>query len=300
MAKKHSNTPIQHRQDLLSPSEYRFLGSSDKFIYTDDRLRPTWDPPRGYCLTPEHRHQLCIHLAAHAAVNSLGGVLVHMVAVAPKGASSWTITERKSQSLGAIWGLCSVSDFYCSHIEWTPDSQRYVANRDGWEREIRRQYENLLRDHLNPEPGDNVIDPFSDGAPSVDEVMAARRRIVRAHACGYLAGHIVDGITAGMAADEALRLYDRRDTEQVEMSDIAVAQGLCDLLPPGEYDNAVTLTEQALRRPDVWEAVQQVASELEQLGLLEDGPGEDDALALLPSQEKGWPPAPDQVDPRQA
>lgn len=300
MARKLSNTPVQHRQNLLSPSEYRFLGSTDNFVYTDDRLRPTWRSKSGYQLAAEHRCQLCVHLAAHAAVCSMGGVLVHMVAVAPTGARSWTISERKNQSLGEIWGICSVSDYYCSHIEWTPDSQRYVADRDGWEREIKRQYESMLHHHLNPEPGDNVFDPFADGAPSVDEVMAARRRVVRAHACGYLAGHIADSIMAGMAADEALRLYDCRNTEQVEMSDIAVAQGLCDLLPPGEYDNAVHLTEQALRRPDVWDAVQRVASKLEQLGLLEEGPCEDDALALLPSPEKGWPPAPDRVDPRQA
>lgn len=96
MARKLSNTPVQHRQNLLSPSEYRFLGSTDNFAYTDDRLRPTWRSKSGYQLAAEHRCQLCAHLAAHAAVCSMGGVLVHMVAVAPTGARSWTISERKN------------------------------------------------------------------------------------------------------------------------------------------------------------------------------------------------------------
>jgi len=299
MARKSLKTPVQHRQNLVPPSDYRFLGSADSFIYTDGRLRPTWEHRRGYRLTADHRRQLCIHLAAHAAVNSKGGAYIYMMAVAPVGVRSWTTSERKSRLLGKIWGLCSVSDYYCSHIEWIPDRQHYVANREGWEWEIRRQYESLLRDHSNPEPGINVLDPFADGAPSVDEFMAARRRVVRAHACGYLAGHIADGITAGMGADEALRLYDRRDTQRVEMSDIAVAQGLADLLPPGEYEHAVRLTEEALRRPEIWAAVQQVASELEQLGLIEGDPCEGDALALLPSGERGWPPAPERGDAAQ-
>lgn len=296
MARKSSNTPVQHRQTLVPPSEYRFLGSTDNFDYSDDRLCPTWRPRRGYRLTAEHRRQLCVHLAAHAAVNSMGGARVCMLAVAPAGVRSWTTSERKTRSLGKIWGLCSVSDYYCSHIEWIPDRQRYVANREGWEWEIRRQYESLLRDHSNSESGITVWDPFANGAPSAEEFMASHRRVVRAQVCGYLAGHIADGITAGMEATEALRLYDRRDTENVGPSDIAIAQGLADLLPPGEYEHAVRLTEEVLRRPEVWAAVQQVASELEQLGLIEGDPCEGDALGLLPSPEKGWPAAPGQAD----
>lgn len=301
MARKTSYTPLQHRQNLVPLSTYRFPGSVDNFVYTDDRLRPTWSPRRGYRLTAEHRHQFCVHLAAHAAVNSKGGAWVYMLAVAPVGVRSWTIGDRKVQSLGEIWGLCSVSDYYCNHIEWATDSERYVANREHWEWEIRHEYENYLHRHLNPEPGIKVWDPFANGAPSAEEFMAARRRVVRAQVCGYLAGHIADGITAGMEAVEALRLYDRRDTENVGPSDIAIAQGLADLLPPGEYEHAVRLTEEALRRPEVWAAVQQAASELEQLGLIEGDPCEGHAQDHLPEREKGWPPAPSRVDlPQQA
>jgi hypothetical protein len=99
-----------------------------------------------------------------------------------------------------------------------------------------------------------------------------------------------------MEATEALRLYDRRDTQTVGMSDIVSAELLTDLLPPGEYEHAVRLTEEALRRPEVWAAVQQVASELEQLGLIEGDPCEGDALDLFPAGGQGWPPAPDRAD----
>jgi hypothetical protein len=274
----------------------RFFGSAETFVYSDEHFRPTWEHLENYRLTAEHRRQLCVHLAAHAAVNRIGGAWVYMLGVAPVGVRSWTTSERKSRSLGKICGLCSVSDYYCKHIEWMPDRRRYVANREGWERDVRKQHEHLLRRHLNPVPNVTVWDPFSDGAPSVEEFLAAHRRVIRAQACGYLAGHIADGITAGMEATEALRLYDRRDTQTVGMSDIVSAELLTDLLPPGEYEHAVRLTEEALRRPEVWAAVQQVASELEQLGLIEDDPCEGEALGLLPTPEEDWPPAPDRTD----
>ena len=292
MARKSSNTPVQHRQNLAPLSTYRFPGSVDNFVYTDDRLRPTWEHRRGYRLTAEHRRQLCVHLAAHAAVNGKGGAWVYMLAVAPVAVRSWTIGDRKVQSLGKIWGLCSVSDYYSSQIEWDTDSQRYVANREYWEWEIRHQYQSCLRAHLRPEAGIEFMDPFANGVPSEEEFMASFRRIVRAQACGYLAGHVADGITAGMEATEALRLYDRRDTQNVGPSDIAIAQGLADLLPPGEYEHAVRLTEEALRRTEVWAVVQRVASELEQLGLIEGDPCEGHAQDHLPEREKDWPPAP--------
>jgi hypothetical protein len=232
-------------------------------------------------------------------VNSKGGALVYKLAVAPVGVRSWTIGDRKVQSLGKIWGLCSVSDYYSSHIEWDTDSQRYVANREYWEWEIRHQYEHCLRTHLNPPPGIKVWDPFANGVPSEEKFMASFRRVVRAQACGYLAGHIADAITAGMGANEALRLYDRRDTQLVGPSDTAIAQGLTDLLPPGEYEHAVRLTEETLRRPEVWAAVQQLASELEQIGLIEGDPCEGHAHDHLPEREQDWPPAPGQADLQQ-
>jgi hypothetical protein len=272
----------------------RFFGSAETFVYSGEHLRPTWEHLVNYRLTAEHRRQLCVHLAAHAAVHSMGEGNIYMLAVAPVGVRSWTTSERKSQSLGKMWGLCSASDYYCSHVRWSSDRQVYVASREGWEREVQRDYENRLRAHRESKP--DVIDLFEGGAPTPDEFMDKQRRLVRAQACGYLAGHIADGITAGLGAADALRLYDRRDTQTVGMSDIVSAELLTDLLPPGEYEHAVHLTEEALRRPEVWAAVQQVASELEQLGLIEGDPCEGDALDLFPAGGQGWPPAPDRAD----
>lgn len=272
---------------------HRFFGSVETFVYSGDSFRPTWRPRRGYRLTAEHRHQLCTHLAAHAAVSNMGGAWVYMLAVPPVGVRSWTTSDRKSRSLGKIWGLCSTSDYYCSHIEWNADRQRYIGNRAGWELEIEQLHDSLTRPH---DPTWNVGETLLDGAPTLDELFAEHRRMVRAQACGYLAGHIADGITAGIGATEALRLYDRRDTQFVGMNDIMAAEVLTDLLPPGEFENAVRLTEEALRRPEVWAAVQRVASDLEQLGLIEGDPCEGDAQEHLPDREQDWPPAPDRSD----
>jgi len=208
-----------------------------------------------------------------------------MLAVAPVGVRSWTIGGRKVPSLGKVWGVCSTSDLYCSRLAWDEGSQTYMAARDAWEAEIKLIHESLMQMRMREVS-------MTIRVPTLDEFFADARRAIRAQACGYLAGHIADGITAGMEADEALRLYDRRDTQSVGASDIAVAQGLTALLPPGEYENAVRLTEAALRRPEVWAAVQQVASALEQLGLIEGDACEGDAHDHLPGREQDWPPAP--------
>lgn len=278
-----------------TPFGYRFFGSAETFVYSDERFRPSWEPEQNYRLTAEHRHQLCIHLAAHAAVSSLGGAWVYMLAVPRAGVRSWTITERKQNGLGKIWGVCSTSDFYCPHMTWNQAEQRFVGNRSTWEREIETTYDQLLQEHLHPNPAINCFDPFQNGAPTKDEFFAGHRRVVRAQACGYLAGHIADGITAGMTADDALRLYDRRDTQAVGASDIAIAQGLAELLPPGEYGHVVHVTEEALRRPDVWQAVIRLGCELEQCGLLENDDCEVDIYSILPREQRGWPAAPDQT-----
>jgi hypothetical protein len=296
MARKSSNTPVQHRQIGAPPSLYRFAGSTDSFVYSGDRRRPTWSPRRGYRLTAEHRRQLCVHVAAHAAVSNMGGAWVYMLAVAPVGVRSWTIGDRKVQSLGRIWGVCSTSDFYCQHLEWDEGSQTYMADRDGWEQSIDHQHDHIKRFYLDPEAGNPNCGQLPEGFPTEELFLGEARRVVRAQACGYLAGHIADGITAGMEATEVLRLYDRRDTQYVGASDITVAQGLTDLLPPGEYEHAVRLTEEALRRPEVWAVVQRVASELEQLGLIEGDPCEGHAHDHLPDREQDWPPAPGQAD----
>jgi hypothetical protein len=292
MSKNDLKKPIQHQQSGAPASLYRFLGSTENFVYADERLRPAWRPRRDYRLTAEHRRQLCIHIAAHAAVSSLGGACVCMLAVAPVGVRSWTIGDRKSPPLGKLWGICSTSDYYCSRIVWDDRRQIYVAHREAWECELEYQYESLWKRPLTTPPANQSRELFTGEAPTKELFVAENRRIVRAHACGYLAGHIADGISVGMNADEALTLYDRRDMDYVGPSDIAIARGLVELLPFEEFEHAVQLTEEALRRPRVWSAVEQVAAELEKFGLLEGDVCESDIHQLLPTTEDAWPYAP--------
>jgi len=268
---------------------YRFLGTVDNFTYADDKFRPTWKSRRGYRLTAEHRHQLCVHLAAHAVISHMGGSFVYMLAVAPAGVRSWTISERKVRKIGRMWGICSTSDFYCSNcLQWEEYQQRYVADPTGWEASTKYEYDARERFHREEKSTATL--------PSFDQVLTARRHEIRAHVCGYLAGHIADGITAGLTAGEALRLYDRRDTQYVGgVSDIVIAEGLAGLLQPGEYENAVHVTEEVLRRPKVWKSVNRLARALEKFGLLEGSECEVDMYDLMPKALPNWPPAPDSV-----
>jgi hypothetical protein len=270
---------------------HRFFGSVDKFIYADDKFCPTWQSRRGNRLAAKHRRQLCVHLSAHAAISRMGGAYIYKLAVAPTHVRSWTIVERKNGDLGTLRGLCSTSDFYCSHMMWHEGHQEFEVDRDGWEAYLTSRSIGLLRacPPDEREGYERILD--------VETHISDQRQIVRAQACGYLAGHIADGITAGMTADDALRLYDRRDQQYVGATgDIVIAQGLTDLLPPGEYENAVRVTEEALRRPDVWESVNRLAGELEQLGLIESDKCEVDIDELLPEPTGDWPPAPGHVD----
>ena len=184
MATKRTNTQTQ-RQGIYKPQfSFRFLGSHETFVYSDKRLRPTWEPPKGYRLKTEHRRQLCVHLAAHAAVSNMGRAWVYMLAVPPVGVRSWTISERKCNSLGKIWGVCSTSDVYCDDMEWDDEGQCFVANRQAWESKLSQTHENLMREHSNPRPDRSVYDPFSGGAPTLDEFLAGHHRVVRAQVCG--------------------------------------------------------------------------------------------------------------------
>lgn len=269
-----------------TPTRLRFLGSIEDFTYADDRWRPTWEPQKGYRLSAEHRHQLCVHLAAHAVINHLGGAFIYKLAVAPASVRSWTVSERKTGSLGKLWGVCSTSDFYTCRLQRDEDHQIFVADRKSWERDTLREY--------RPAQARGDTTDLDHPAVSYDDFLACCRQTVRAQACGYLAGHIADGLTAGLNAEEALRLYDRRDTQHVgEGSDIVIAEGLAGLLPHGEYENAVRVTEEVLRRPEIWESVNRLGRLLEQFGLLEGDECEGDMYDCLPEPLRDWPPAPE-------
>ena len=271
---------------------YRFGGSNETFVYSDKRCRPTWTPKKGYLLTPEHRHKLCVHLAAHAAISHMGGACIYSLAVAPAGTRSWTTPDRKDPLSGPTWGTCCTSDIYCEFLKWDTHRQAFVGDRAGWEAYLRRSHESLerlRREFLanaanKAEWIDTEVVPF-------EVSLAHQRRVLRAQTCGYLAGHIADGITAGMTADEALTLYDRRGTQYTGASDIVIAQGLADLLPPGEYGNAARNTEETLRCPEVWTLVNQLAEQLGNFGLLEGDECEVDIYDYMPPRLADWPPA---------
>jgi hypothetical protein len=268
----------------------RFAGSVDTFVYEDKNFRPTWKPNRGYRLTAEHRRQLCVHLAAHAVVSHLGGLDVYMLAVAGEGVRSWSIGDRKSNAGMKMWGRCSTSDIFCPDARWYDDDDYDMIKTDpaSWESGIDRNFTDYLARVEAARAGGREELPVSR-----DEYFELRRRDVRAHICGHLAGHIADGITASMSADEVLQLCDRRDTQRVGASDIVVARGLADLLsaPFDEYDHAVRLTGDMLRRAEVWSSVQRLAAELGRFGLLEGSPSEVSIFDFLAKPEGEWPPA---------
>lgn len=241
-------------------------GFIDGFVYEDKNFRPSWEPRGDYRLTAEHRRQLCVHLAAHAVVGSMGGADICMLGVVPAGERVWASGKRKRRWLGKTGSDCNNFDLFCDYLSWDDEHQIFIADRDGWE--SRNSVPDVPDEQLDP--GLRLVDHF-----------ASQRQALRSQACGYLAGHVADSIAAGMQVTDALRLYDRRNTQYVGASDIAIAQGITDLLPPGEYEHVVHLTEAALRRPEVWAVVQRLASELEQFGYLEYDHSADNALAHL-------------------
>lgn len=290
--KKLSRVARHTPEPPRSPFGYRFGGSNETFSYSAERNRPTWTSRKGYVFTPEHRHQLCVHLAAHAAIGHMGGAHIYKLEVAPAGTRSWTTSNRNGLSLGPTRGACCQSDVCCENMKWDAHRQAFVGDRAGWEADLMRSHEQIQR--AIRESSANATNGAARGdAETVpfEVVMGHQRRVLRAQTCGYLAGHIADGITAGMTADETLALYDRRDTQYVGASDIVIAQGLADLLPPGEYENAVRHTEDTLRCPEVWTLVNQLAEQLGNFGLLEGDECEVDIYDYLPPSLADWPPA---------
>ena len=66
--------------------------------------------------------------------------------------------------------------------------------------------------------------------------------------------------------------------------DLAVADGLSQLLPPGELEHLVRVTDETLRTPSVWAQVTALADELERVGDMADQLDD-----YLPEPMVGWP-----------
>jgi hypothetical protein len=222
-------------------------------------------------LTRERRREVCIHEAAHAVIHSLGGAFVYLLAVAPEDATSWEVHDRKGGLNTGLWGICSTSDFFTPFIRWDDEHEYRVDGRayGVYLRDMERQINDLRR---------------AEGKRPA-KIAAEQRRIVRAHICGSMAGPVADAITRGDDVEDALDWWGVDTSDRHD--DLCHAEAMARLLPfRNEYGHAVRVTEQALRRPDIWAAVMRLADELDRVGRMED------LDPWLPPAEKNWPPSP--------
>ncbi|PLC48036.1 hypothetical protein CR159_20335 [Pollutimonas subterranea] len=187
---------------------------------------------------------------------SIGGAYVYRLAVAPEGSEDWTIEGRKGGTLTDLWGVCSSSDAFTAtmFMQWDDDDCYYKADKSA----------------------------FASFYPTDRHRQFALREL-RAHVCATLAGPIASQIHEGeehIYVDEGE--YSRTD-------DITKAQGMARLLYwRNEYDYLAELTEQTLRRPDVWAMVLCLADELERIGDMDD----EQLSGFLPGEVPNWPPSP--------
>ena len=225
-------------------------------------------------LTRERRRGVCIHEAAHAVIHALGGSFVYLLAVAPEDATSWEVHGRKGDLLTDLWGVCSGSDWWSVYVRWSYERGEYVTDRRGFAKHL-REMERQISERYR-----------SEGLPA-RKTAAEQRRVARLHVCVSMAGPVADAIVAGEDVEDALDWwsvdwYDRGN-------DLAVAAAIAGVLPyRNEYQHAVQVTEEALRRPEIWAAVIRLADELERVGRLEN-----EALdPFLPPADRSWPPSP--------
>lgn len=213
-------------------------------------------------LTRLHRRTVCVHEAAHAVIYALGGAFVYSVAVAAEGSTGWTTTSRKGRELSELLGVCSAADSPAAwFMRWDETEAAVSVDRVAF-RETLRQ-----------------IDAAHRGAAR------ETRRQLRAHLCALLAGPVAEALHH--EPDEAPDIGWPGDSG--ELDDLAKAEAHSWLLyPRGEFDRLLSVTEETLRRPDVWALVLALADRLEEAGTLEG-----EALdALLPLPVPDWPPGP--------
>jgi hypothetical protein len=225
-------------------------------------------------LTAEKRRKVCIHEAAHAVIDALGGSFVYLLAVAPEDATSWEVHDRKGDLQTGLWGICSTSDWCSWHVSWSEERGEYVTDRQGYASYL-RQMEQQLNEMRQ-----------ANGRPKA-RIANEQRRIARAHICGSMAGPVADAIVAGEDVEDALDWWSVDWSEQHD--DLAMADAIARVLPyRNEYHHAVQVTEEALRRPDIWAAVIRLGEELQRVGRLEN-----EAIdPFLPPADRSWPPSP--------
>ncbi len=222
-------------------------------------------------LTEKRRHEVCIHEAAHAVIHALGGGWVYDVEVAPIGCEEWTTEGRKGGMLSDLWGVCRTSDAenVFGRIWWNEDWDGYECDRAGYRK---------------------LLDWLGSGRPNGQRIKREARRRLRAWICGSIAGPMADAIYGGEEEPGGIWL----EPEYMRGEDLTVAEALSWFLPyRAEYDFLASVTERALREPDLWGMVLRLADELEKAGCL--GCEEESfhrLRYLLPEPRRNWPPSP--------
>lgn len=208
-------------------------------------------------LSRAERRATCIHEAGHAVAFALGGTPVYRLVVAPEGASAWRTECRNGlRACSDLWGLCEKAELVLPR-----HFMRWMMN-EGCLHPDGRGFETLLE---TPE-GQAQIEGFS----------AALQQQIQTH---------VVALVAGPVAEDLHQLGQVALSSPMAQHDLDRAASLARLLPqPKGFDRARPLAEAALRRPDIWNAVLQVANALEAAGDLSQ-----DLACLLPPAEPGWP-----------
>jgi hypothetical protein len=221
-------------------------------------------------LTQEHRRAICYRDAARAVIHALGGAQVYRLAVAPTGSTSWRYQPRKGREVVDVLGVCEASDApsVTVHIQWDDSAKRFVGDREGFERLAEQARSIVVKGQPPMSPTENL---------------EAWRRLVRALACSRLAGSVAASIYPQGALAAEL------DPTEFK-HDLAVADGLSQLLPPGELENLRRTTDETLRTQSAMALVTALAEELERVGDMAD-----QLAGYLPEPLKGWPAAPAKV-----
>ncbi|AUT67020.1 hypothetical protein [Paraburkholderia hospita] len=220
-------------------------------------------------LTQEHRRAVCFREAGRAIIHALGGAHVYRVAVAPTGSTSWHYQPRKGREEVDLFGVCEASDApsVTMHVQWDDEAEQFIGDREGFERLVEQARSVELKGQPPKSPGENLEE---------------WRRLVRACACSRLAG----SVAAYVYTQRAFEMEVARADAEFE-HDLAVADGISQLLPPGTLGHLVRVTVEALRTPAIWAQVTTLAEELERAGDMADQLSD-----YLPEPQAGWPTGP--------
>jgi hypothetical protein len=222
--------------------------------------------------TKRHRQKVCLHEAGHAVVHAIGGSFVYRLSVAPEGDDgSWAPRLRTGSFVKDVWGLCEPSEppLPKEALKWDEVTNQFVCHRDVYDAHLRSSA-------VGQSPADY---PF---------FLAEQRRQLRAHICAWLAGPLVECLRHGRRTDwKHVEEMHYKIYEPYPSDDVIMAKACGALLSDGpECEHACEVTTAALRRPDIWDAVQRLAKELERVGEIHE------CHDWLPSPENEWPPLP--------